>query len=150
VPGSLIRGPRIIVATTRALCEAVKQGTLSPSDITEESFQSAMQTADLPQLDLLIRTSGEVRAVKLLALGIGLYRALLHRHPLARIWSRRVYCVPWSRTEGASAASAARESSSGGWGKVQGVVKPDRKNLLVRNRLGVGGASRRRRARVLA
>jgi undecaprenyl diphosphate synthase len=54
-------GRESIVATTRALCEAVKQGTLSPSDITEESFQSAMQTADLPQLDLLIRTSGEVR-----------------------------------------------------------------------------------------
>jgi undecaprenyl diphosphate synthase len=54
-------GREAIVATTRALCEAVKQGTLSPSDITEESFQSAMQTADLPQLDLLIRTSGEVR-----------------------------------------------------------------------------------------
>ncbi|HJX63923.1 MAG TPA: polyprenyl diphosphate synthase [Polyangia bacterium] len=54
-------GREAIVATTRALCEAVKQGMLSPSDITEESFQSAMQTADLPQLDLLIRTSGEVR-----------------------------------------------------------------------------------------
>jgi undecaprenyl diphosphate synthase len=54
-------GRESIVATTRALCESVKQGTLSPSDITEESFQSAMQTADLPQLDLLIRTSGEVR-----------------------------------------------------------------------------------------
>ena len=54
-------GRESIVATTRALCEAVKQGTLSPSDITEESFQSAMQTADFPQLDLLIRTSGEVR-----------------------------------------------------------------------------------------
>ena len=54
-------GRESIVATTRALCESVKRGTLSPGDITEESFQSAMQTADLPQLDLLIRTSGEVR-----------------------------------------------------------------------------------------
>ena len=54
-------GRESIVATTRALCESVKRGALSPNDITEESFQSAMQTADLPQLDLLIRTSGEVR-----------------------------------------------------------------------------------------
>jgi undecaprenyl diphosphate synthase len=54
-------GRESIVATTRALCEAVKRGALSPSEVTEESFQSAMQTADLPQLDLLIRTSGEVR-----------------------------------------------------------------------------------------
>ena len=54
-------GRESIVATTRALCESVKRGALSPSDVTEESFQSAMQTADLPQLDLLVRTSGEVR-----------------------------------------------------------------------------------------
>ena len=54
-------GRESIVATTRALCDAVKRGALLPSDVTEESFQSAMQTADLPQLDLLIRTSGEVR-----------------------------------------------------------------------------------------
>jgi undecaprenyl diphosphate synthase len=54
-------GRESIVATTRALCELVKRGALSPSDVTEDCFQSAMQTADLPQLDLLIRTSGEVR-----------------------------------------------------------------------------------------
>ena len=54
-------GRESIVATTRALCESVKRGALSPGDVTEECFQSAMQTADLPQLDLLIRTSGEVR-----------------------------------------------------------------------------------------
>jgi len=54
-------GRESIVATTRALCESVKRGEISPGDVTEECFQSAMQTADLPQLDLLIRTSGEVR-----------------------------------------------------------------------------------------
>jgi undecaprenyl diphosphate synthase len=54
-------GRESIIATTRALCESVKRGALSPSDVNEECFQSAMQTAGLPQLDLLIRTSGEVR-----------------------------------------------------------------------------------------
>jgi undecaprenyl diphosphate synthase len=54
-------GRESILATTRALCDLVKQGVLSPSDVTEDRFHSAMQTADLPQLDLLIRTSGEVR-----------------------------------------------------------------------------------------
>jgi undecaprenyl diphosphate synthase len=54
-------GRESIIATTRALCDMVKQGVLLPSDITEDRFRSTMQTADLPQLDLLIRTSGEVR-----------------------------------------------------------------------------------------
>jgi undecaprenyl diphosphate synthase len=54
-------GRESIVDTARALCEAVKKGERDPSTINEESFQAAMQTAPLPQLDLLIRTSGEVR-----------------------------------------------------------------------------------------
>jgi undecaprenyl diphosphate synthase len=54
-------GRESIVATTRALCESVKRGEIDPSAISEDVFQSAMQTAGLPQLDLLIRTSGEVR-----------------------------------------------------------------------------------------
>jgi undecaprenyl diphosphate synthase len=54
-------GRESIVDTARALCEAVKKGELDPSTINEEAFQAAMQTAPLPQLDLLIRTSGEVR-----------------------------------------------------------------------------------------
>jgi len=54
-------GRESIIATTRALCESVKRGELDPSAVSEDSFQSAMQTAGLPQLDLLIRTSGEVR-----------------------------------------------------------------------------------------
>jgi undecaprenyl diphosphate synthase len=54
-------GRESIVDTARALGEAVKKGELDPSAINEDSFQAAMQTAPLPQLDLLIRTSGEVR-----------------------------------------------------------------------------------------
>jgi undecaprenyl diphosphate synthase len=54
-------GRESIVAAARTLCERVKRGELSPEDVTEERFQSAMQTGALPQLDLLIRTSGEER-----------------------------------------------------------------------------------------
>ncbi len=54
-------GRESIVATARALCELVARGALKPDDITEDRFSGAMQTAGLPQLDLLVRTSGEER-----------------------------------------------------------------------------------------
>jgi len=54
-------GQESIVSTARALAEAVANGTLRASDITEDAFARAMPTGDLPQLDLLIRTSGEQR-----------------------------------------------------------------------------------------
>ena len=54
-------GRESIVATARALCDKVRAGVLNPEDIDEERFQAAMQTHGLPQLDLMIRTSGEER-----------------------------------------------------------------------------------------
>lgn len=54
-------GRESIVATTRALCEMAARGALRPEDITEDRFSASLQTGGLPQLDLLIRTSGEER-----------------------------------------------------------------------------------------
>ncbi len=54
-------GRESILSTTRALCDMAARGTLKPEDITEDRFSSALQTGGLPQLDLLIRTSGEER-----------------------------------------------------------------------------------------
>ena len=53
-------GRESIVAAARALCEAARDG-LRPEEITEERFTAALQTGGLPQLDLLVRTSGEER-----------------------------------------------------------------------------------------
>lgn len=39
----------------------VRSGKLSPEDLNEELFSSYLQTADIPDPDLLIRTSGEFR-----------------------------------------------------------------------------------------
>lgn len=39
----------------------VRRGKLSPEDITEESFAEYLQTHTMPDPDLLIRTSGEMR-----------------------------------------------------------------------------------------
>ncbi len=54
-------GRESIVAAARALCEAVAAGDLDAAQVTEEKVTGALQTAGLPQLDLLIRTSGEER-----------------------------------------------------------------------------------------
>jgi len=54
-------GREAIVSTARALCELAARGALKPEDLTEDRFAAALQTGGLPQLDLLIRTSGEER-----------------------------------------------------------------------------------------
>ena len=50
-----------ILAAARRLAEQVKAGTLDPSAIDEQRFAAGLETADLPPLDLMIRTSGEHR-----------------------------------------------------------------------------------------
>jgi len=50
-----------ITRAARRLAEQVKQGELEPQDITSELFAKNLDTADLPDPDLLIRTSGEMR-----------------------------------------------------------------------------------------
>ena len=50
-----------IVSAARSLAEQVATGQLSSAEIDEARLASALQTVDLPDLDLLIRTSGEVR-----------------------------------------------------------------------------------------
>lgn len=50
-----------IVNATKQLATQVKQGILGIEHITPERFQQALVTEDQPQVDLLIRTSGEQR-----------------------------------------------------------------------------------------
>jgi undecaprenyl diphosphate synthase len=50
-----------IVEACRAIARRVQAGELSPQDITEEQVQGSLNTRDLPDPDLLIRTSGEQR-----------------------------------------------------------------------------------------
>lgn len=49
------------VAAAARLAEQAAAGTLDPASIDEAAVEAAMHTAGLPPLDLLIRTSGEVR-----------------------------------------------------------------------------------------
>lgn len=50
-----------ITHAVRSLAEACRNGALEPEAITPELLSSRLSTADLPPLDLLIRTSGERR-----------------------------------------------------------------------------------------
>ena len=50
-----------IVRATQALARRVQAGTLAPEAITEETLGGALMTAGIPDPDLLIRTSGEMR-----------------------------------------------------------------------------------------
>lgn len=50
-----------IVRAARRLAERVKAGTLDPAEIDQALFTSELYTVNLPDPDLLIRTSGEQR-----------------------------------------------------------------------------------------
>jgi len=50
-----------LTRAARRLAQAVRDGQLEPEDIDEEEFAANLYTAGLPDVDLLIRTSGEMR-----------------------------------------------------------------------------------------
>jgi len=50
-----------ILRAVKLISEEVKKGKLNPSEIEEELFRKFLYTADIPDPDLLIRTSGEMR-----------------------------------------------------------------------------------------
>lgn len=54
-------GREEIVDAARQLASEVEAGTLHASDVTLESMAARMYAADIPDPDLLIRTSGELR-----------------------------------------------------------------------------------------
>ncbi|MBC7831716.1 MAG: isoprenyl transferase [Hyphomicrobium sp.] len=50
-----------IAKAARALAEKVAAGTMQPQDINVDALSGALDTAGIPDPDLLIRTSGEMR-----------------------------------------------------------------------------------------
>lgn len=50
-----------IVEAARSLATKVKDGELSIEDINEEAFSKSLYTKDIPDPELMIRTSGEIR-----------------------------------------------------------------------------------------
>ena len=54
-------GRNEILRAAQAMCAAVATGTLDPATIREETLETYLDTAALPDPDLVIRTSGETR-----------------------------------------------------------------------------------------
>ncbi len=54
-------GRQEIVKAARELCDAVQRGELSPGDVTEAMLSKRVYTDDVPDADLIIRPSGELR-----------------------------------------------------------------------------------------
>ena len=54
-------GRREIVDVTKVISQKVKSGEISIDDIDEVLFSNFLYTANLPDPDLLVRTSGEAR-----------------------------------------------------------------------------------------
>lgn len=50
-----------LMSAMSRFAQAVAKGDLGVEDLTEERFESYLDTAGLPPLDLVIRTSGEIR-----------------------------------------------------------------------------------------
>lgn len=53
--------------------------------LTEELFEQGLDTADIPDPDLLIRTSGEMRISNFSAVANCLFRVRMHRCAVARL-----------------------------------------------------------------
>ncbi len=54
-------GRREIVSAVRKIAGSVSNGDLEPGEISSELLESVLDTADMPDPDLLIRTGGELR-----------------------------------------------------------------------------------------
>ena len=50
-----------ILRAVRTLARKAKDGEIAPAEISDKDFSDALYTHDLPDVDLLIRTSGEMR-----------------------------------------------------------------------------------------
>lgn len=50
-----------IIRAVRKVCTEVKEGDLNPEDLKEADIEKYLDTADIPDPDLMIRTSGEQR-----------------------------------------------------------------------------------------
>ena len=67
------------------LTAATNNGGIEHLKISEETISQHLYTSHLPDPDLVIRTSGELRLSNFLLVAVGLRRNLRHAHAVARI-----------------------------------------------------------------
>jgi len=95
-----------ITRAARRLAEDVRAGRLDPADIDEDAISSRLDTAGLPDPDLLIRTAGEMR----------ISNFLLWQISYAELWVTDVFWPDFSEADldRALAAFAGRNRRYGG------------------------------------
>ena len=95
-----------ILRATRKIAQAVAQGKVQPSEIDATTMAAALDTADLPDPDLIIRTSGEER----------LSNFLLWQSAYAEFYFTKIYWPDFDAAALAAAVAsyAARERRFGG------------------------------------
>jgi undecaprenyl diphosphate synthase len=97
-------GARTEVAdAARAYAAAVAAGTEKLADASWEQFSRHLYTADLPDPDLIIRTSGETRLSNFLLLQ-GAYAEFVFTPVLWPDFGRPIFRPPWTNTAAASGA----------------------------------------------
>ncbi|HVT08171.1 MAG TPA: polyprenyl diphosphate synthase [Polyangia bacterium] len=82
-------GRESITAVARELAQSVAEGRLTVDEINEEKLTGSLQTGGLPQLDLLVRTSGEER----------LSNFLLWEAAYAELYFTETYWPAFGKTE---------------------------------------------------
>jgi len=85
-----------MVEAVRAIAKSVRDGSLDIDDVCERTMSDALWTAGLPDPDLLIRTSGEVR----------LSNFLLWQLAYTELWFTNVYWPAFTREHFFSAVQA--------------------------------------------
>jgi len=102
-----------IVDAVRRIAAEVREGVLEPGEITDQTLNDSLYTAGMPDPDLLIRTSGEMR----------LSNFLLWQLAYSELYVTDVYWPDFRRPhlEGALAAYAARQRR---FGKTGAQVQP--------------------------
>ena len=95
-----------IAAAARAICGDVQSGKLSSDDIDETAFASRLYTSGLPDVDLMIRTGGEMRVSNF----------LLWQISYAELWVTETCWPDFDRSEFESALDsfAGRDRRFGG------------------------------------
>lgn len=95
------------------LAEQVRAGQIAPADITEETLAAHLYTAGMPELDLLIRTAGEMRVSNF----------LLWQISYAEIWVTEDY---WPDFTEEHLRRAIRDFAARGrrFGGIQNLVRP--------------------------
>ena len=86
-----------ITRAVRTLAEDVKEGKLMPEEVNEACIERYLDTHDIPDPDLLIRTSGEQRLSNLSFVAACLYRVLFTDVPWpdfpSRNWRRQLNSI---------------------------------------------------------